>query len=62
MKVKGFRQFLNNKRNAMVIYISCQVPVWGFLSPSRSIHFGDVSEAWNNGALGLGNSIPQRKL
>ena len=58
MKVKGFRQFLNNKRNSMVIYTSCQVPVWRFLRPSRSIHFGDVSEAWNNGALGLGNSIP----
>ena len=42
----------------MVIDISCQVPVRRFLRPSRSIHFGDVYEAWNNGALGLGNDIP----
>ena len=26
-------------------YISCLVPVWRFPSPSRSIRFGDVSEA-----------------
>ena len=57
MKVKGFRQFLNNTRNASAIYTSCKVPVWRFLMPSWSIPFGNVSEAWNNGALGLGNII-----
>ena len=40
--------FWNAGRWFLLLYMYasiCLVPVWRFLSPSRSIHFSDVSEA-----------------